>query len=301
MHLNFIVSNFYKFKSFKKIEHLKDNVKKKIRKFDIKGTFLIGREGVNGSFSILKSQFKLIEKELNQLFNDKLIFKNQFYNAHAFLRLKVKLKNEIVTIGDKKVNPNILSGKHLTPKKWDELITKKDVMLIDTRNHYESEIGTFKNSIKVNSKNFREFPKWFDENKKRFSNKKIAMFCTGGIRCEKASNLVISKGYKQVYQLNGGIINYLDETKNRNNLWKGDCFVFDERVSINNELKKGDYSQCFACRTPISADDQKSKYFKEGVSCPKCYKDKNKKQVDRYQERQKQIEIAKKKGIKHLG
>ena len=301
MHLSFIVSNFYKFKPFKNIDQLKLNLKNKIGKFDVKGSFLIGHEGINAAFSVPEKEFELIQHELNQLFNENLIFKKQKHNSHAFLRLKIRLKKEIVTMGDITVKSDNESGKYLTPEEWDELFTKDDVIVLDTRNYYESDIGTFKNSVKVNSNNFREFPEWFKNNKEKFYNKKIAMFCTGGIRCEKASNLVISRGYKHVYQLKGGIINYLQKTKNKKKNWKGDCFVFDDRVSVNNALKKGNYSQCFACRSPISIKDQKSKLFKIGVSCPKCFNNKNKKQVRRYQERQKQIKIAKRKGIKHLG
>ena len=172
--------------------------------------------------------------------------------------------------------------------------------MIDTRNHYESSIGSFNKSLKVNSKNFREFPNWFDKNKNKFKDKKIAMFCTGGIRCEKATNYAIKSGFKDVYQLEGGIINYLEKTKNNKKLWMGECFVFDERVSVNKDLKKGNYDQCFACRYPVTKQEKLSTLYVEGVSCPKCFNIKSDQQKKKYKERQKQIIIAKKKGLKHL-
>ena len=194
-----------------------------------------------------------------------------------------------------------MTGAFLDPDSWDKLISDPNSVIIDTRNKYESDIGTFKSSVKTKTTNFREFPIWFKKNKKKFFEKKIGMFCTGGIRCEKASNFLINEGYKNIFQLEGGIIEYLKKTKNKNKMWQGECFVFDERVSLNDKLEKGLYSQCFACRSAITYVDIESKYFKLGVSCPKCFKERSKKQKARYNERRRQMQIAKKKGIKHLG
>ena len=216
------------------------------------------------------------------------------------MRLKIRIKKEIVTIGDRRIKPLLNSGKYLSADDWESLISEKKVVLIDTRNHYESRIGSFKNSIKVNINNFREFPRWFEKNKEKFKNKKIAMFCTGGIRCEKATNYVLNSGFERVYQLKGGIINYLKVTKNNNKFWDGDCFVFDDRVSVNKNLEKGQHSQCFACRSPITRDERLSKYYSKGISCPHCYGEKNQKQINKYTERKRQMKIAKGKGIKHL-
>ena len=295
MHQEYIVSNFYKFLKLNNIDETKKNLKNKLNGLDIKGSFLVGNEGVNGSFSVKTSDLKKTVSIINSVFDKKFKFKSQFYHSHVFLRLKIKIKKEIVTIGKKSIQPAIISGKYLSPEEWEEIIKYKSVIVIDTRNHYESSIGSFTGSIKVNSNNFREFPSWFDKNKKKFENKKIAMFCTGGIRCEKATSYVIKSGFKDVFQLEGGIINYLQKTKNTKNLWKGDCFVFDERVSINKTLEKGKYEQCYACRCPLTKKDMLSKLYVEGVSCPKCFDLKSVKQKRKYKERIKQINIAKKK------
>ena len=301
MHREYIVSNFYKFLKLNNIDETKIKLKNKFNCLDIKGSFLISNEGVNGSFSVKTKDLKKTINIINSVFNKKFYYKSQFYNSHVFLRLKIKIKKEIVTIGKKNVQPSVVSGQYLSPEEWDEIINCENVIVIDTRNHYESKIGSFASSIKVNSNNFREFPFWFEKNKKKFKNKKIAMFCTGGIRCEKATNYVIRSGFKDVFQLEGGIINYLKKTKNIKKLWRGDCFVFDERVSINQALKKGKYNQCYACRYPLTKQEMLSKLYVEGVSCPKCFDLKNDEQKKKYKERQKKINIAKKKGIKHLG
>ncbi len=301
MHQDYIVSNFYKFLHLNNINKFKIELKKQLHKFDIKGSFLISDEGVNASFSIRTKEFKEVTKKIDSIFNEKFNYKLQFFNSHVFLRLKIKIKKEIVTIGKKIVKSKSVSGHYLSPEQWENLINDNDIVMIDTRNHYESSIGSFTKSLKVNSKNFREFPNWFDKNKNKFKDKKIAMFCTGGIRCEKATNYAIKSGFKDVYQLEGGIINYLEKTKNNKKLWVGECFVFDERVSVNKELKKGDYDQCFACRYPVTKQEKLSTLYVEGVSCPKCFNIKSDRQKKKYKERQKQIIIAKIKGLKHLG
>ena len=301
MHQEYIVSNFYKFLKLYNIDEIKIKLKNKLEGLDIKGSFLLGNEGVNGSFSVKIEDFKRTVSIINSVFKKKFKFKSQFYHSHVFLRLKIKIKKEIVTIGKKSVQPSSVSGKYLSPEEWEQTINCENVIVIDTRNHYESSIGSFVSSIKVNSNNFREFPSWFDKNKNKFEKKKIAMFCTGGIRCEKATNYVIKSGFKDVFQLEGGIINYLQKTRNKKKLWEGDCFVFDERVSINKALEKGKYNQCYACRYPLTKQEMTSKLYIEGVSCPKCFDLKSDKQKRKYKERQKQINIAKIKGIKHIG
>lgn len=301
MHQEYIVSNFYKFLKLNKIDEIKIKLKNQLINLDIKGSFLIGNEGINGSFSVKTKDLRKTISLINSVFNEKFKFKLHSHNSHAFLRLKIKIKKEIVTIGKKSIQPFTASGQYLSPKEWEEIINCQNVIMIDTRNHYESSIGSFSSSIKVNSNNFKEFPAWFDKNKKKFKNKKIAMFCTGGIRCEKATNYVMKSGFKDVFQLEGGIINYLEKTKNSKKLWEGDCFVFDDRVSVNKELEKSKYDQCYACRYPLTKKEMLSKLYVEGVSCPKCFNLKSDKQKRKYKERQKQINIAKKKGIKHLG
>ena len=297
----FIVSSFYKFVYLRNPGIIKSKLLTDLKKFNIKGTFIIGKEGINASFSVSAEQFEKVKNLINALITKEIKFKNQFDNKHPFLRLKIKEKKEIVSLGQRNVCPEKLTGTFVDPDSWDKLISDPNSIIIDTRNVYESEIGTFKSSVKTKTANFREFPIWFKKNKKKLFEKRIGMFCTGGIRCEKASNFLINEGYKNIYQLEGGIIEYLKKTKNKNKMWQGECFVFDERVSLNDKLEKGLYSQCFACRSAITYMDTKSKYFKLGVSCPKCFKEKSKKQRARYKERQRQMQIAKKKGIKHIG
>ena len=297
----FIVSSFYKFVYLRNPGVVKTKLLINLKKFNIKGTFIVGKEGINGSFSIPAVQFQKVKSLIKTLVLSEIKFKNQFDNNHSFLRLKIKEKREIVSLGQKNICPGKMTGSFVHPDSWDTFISDPNSIIIDTRNEYESDIGTFKSSVKTKTTNFREFPIWFNKNKKKLQKKKIGMFCTGGIRCEKASNFLINEGFKNIFQLEGGIIEYLKKTKNKNKMWQGECFVFDERVSLNEKLEKGLYSQCFACRSAISSVDTKSKYFKPGVSCPKCFKEKSKKQKTRYQERYRQMQIAKKKGIKHIG
>ena len=297
----FIVSSFYKFVYLRYPSVIKRKLSTDLKKFNIKGTFIVGKEGINSSFSVSAEQFEKVKSLINNLISTEIEFKNQFNNNHSFLRLKIKEKEEIVSLGQQNICPEKITGSFVNPNSWDKFISDPNSIIIDTRNEYESDIGTFKNSIKTNTTNFREFPIWFKKNKKKLLKKKIGMFCTGGIRCEKASNFLIKNGYNNIFQLKGGIIEYLKKTKNKNKMWQGECFVFDERVSLNDKLEKGLYSQCFACRSAITYVDIESKYFKLGVSCPKCFKERSKKQKARYNERRRQMQIAKKKGIKHLG
>ncbi len=297
----FIVSSFYKFVHLRNPNFVKTKLSIDLKKFNIRGTFIVGKEGINASFSVSAEQFEKVKSLIRTLISKEIKFKSQFDDNHSFLRLKIKEKKEIVSLGQKNVCPEKMTGAFVHPDSWDKFVSDPNSIIIDTRNEYESEIGTFKSSIRTKTKSFREFPIWFKKNKKKLFEKKIGMFCTGGIRCEKASNFLINEGYKTIFQLEGGIIEYLKKTKNKNKMWQGECFVFDERVSLNDKLEKGLYSQCFACRSAITHIDTKSKYFKLGVSCPKCFKEKSEKQKARYNERQKQMQIAKKKGIKHIG
>jgi UPF0176 protein len=294
------VYSFYRFKVFNKIKTLKSKLEKFSHNKVIYGTILIAHEGVNGSISGSKSDLdKFIQNLKETLRIRKLsikISKNQFI---PFYRLKIRLKNEIVTIGDKSIKPEKLSGKYIIPEEWDKIINNKDYIIIDTRNDYETSIGTFKNSISSSTKSFREFPGYIKKQKIE-KDQKIAMFCTGGIRCEKASSYLLQKGYKNIYQLDGGILNYLEYKKNKkNSSWIGECFVFDNRVSINKDLQKGNYDQCYGCRHPISENDKKLKSFKKGVSCKYCIRKRSKKQFMSSNTRQQQIEKAEKEKKNH--
>ncbi len=295
------VISFYEFINLTKIEQLKYEIHGFLKKKKAKGTILLAKEGLNGTISIKKNYSLEFKKFINKVLNKKVFFKTQNHFEHVFLRLKVKIKPEIIKLGQKNIHPNLNTGLHLDSDEWDKLITDKQTILIDTRNNYESKIGTFKGSILVNSSNFTEFPKWVKKNEKKIKNKKVAMFCTGGVRCEKASSYLKKNGFKNVFQLEGGIISYFQQTKNKSKNWIGECFVFDERVSITENLSKGNYDQCFACRTPINEKDKNSEMFKKGISCPNCYEITTIKQKKSFEERNKQISLAKKKGIKHLG
>ena len=297
----FNIISFYEFINLTEIEQLKSELIHFLKKRNSKGTILLAKEGLNGTISIKKNYSLEFKNFINKILKKKIFFKTHNYSEHVFLRLKIKIKSEIIKMGKKNIQPNKKTGHHIVPDEWDKLIADKNTVLVDTRNNYESKIGTFKGSILVNSANFREFPEWVKKNEKKIKNRKIAMFCTGGVRCEKASSYLRTNGFKNVFQLNGGIISYLQQTKNKSKNWVGECFVFDERVSINENLSKGNYDQCFACRTPINDKDKISEMFRKGISCPHCYDMTTTKQKKNFEERTKQISLAKKKKIKHLG
>ena len=302
----YIISALYKFHNIPDPRKIHNEIREELKKNSIKGTVLVGSEGINGTISARCS------KNLNESLAfirsisgfKNIDIKNSFSKKSPFVRLKVKLKKEIVTIGDSSVNPNINRGDYVEPNEWNKIIEDEDVLLIDTRNKYECTIGTFRNALNPNTTKFREFPKWLES--QNFSdsykkNKKVAMFCTGGIRCEKASSLMKTKGFKNVYHLKGGILNYFESVPEKESLWNGECFVFDDRVSIKHDLSEGTYDMCHGCRMPIQAKDKESKKFIPGVSCDKCFDAKTEKQKSRYKSRQKQVELAKSRNEKHIG
>jgi UPF0176 protein len=229
--------------------------------------------------------------------------KYSYASGKTFARMKVKIKKEIVTIGVRDINPSETTGQHINNEQWNALINDPDTLVIDTRNQYEYSIGTFKNAINPETNSFREFPKWIDENLEELmiDKKRVAMFCTGGIRCEKASSLMIKNGCDDVYQLDGGVIKYLEEVNEGESLWDGECFVFDDRVSIKQGLLEGNFSLCHACRMPINEKDIASDEYAEGISCPNCYGTHSEDRKKRFSERQKQIKLAKERGEKHIG
>ena len=295
--LNFTIITFYQFKKVNNII----NIKKLLREFclfnKIKGTIILAEEGINGTVSGLNKPIDLLEKKLTNLKFLNLEKKKSFYNYMPFNRLKIKIKNEIVTFNEENLDVEKLSGKHINSSNWNDLINKKETILVDVRNDFEVQIGTFKDSINPNTKNFSEFKSYLKENLNTKKNNNIAMFCTGGIRCEKASAYMVKQGYKNVYQLKGGILQYLKDTSKNKSKWEGECFVFDNRVSIRNEMKSGTYELCHACRNPISLKNMKSKYYEKGISCPKCINKTSKIKKQNLKERNKQIEISKKKGL----
>ena len=295
----------YQFCEIRNPRKLQMILKKELKNLQILGTIIIGHEGINGTVSGSETNINKALKFLksDSRFSD-LDIKLSFSNKAPFLRLKVKIKKEIVTMGIDNIKPATQAGKYLSYDQWNSLLNDEDTILIDTRNDYEYSIGTFKNSINPKTSNFKEFPKWVK--KQKFTqevkkSKNIAMFCTGGIRCEKASSYMKNEGFKNVYHLKGGILKYLENTDIENSLWQGECFVFDDRVSVKHDLSQGDYDLCHGCRMPITEQEKLSNTYVKGVSCSHCVTSKSSEQVQRYKSRQKQINLAKAKNKSHLG
>lgn len=299
------IITLYKFHKIQEPLKLQAALKKEFKNLDILGTIIVGNEGINGTVSGTSINLdRAIERlKLHSKILD-LDLKESFSKKSPFLRLKIKIKDEIVTMGKKNINPSTQSGEYINHKRWNALIEDKNTLLIDTRNSYEYAIGTFKNSINPKTANFKEFPDWVK--KQKFSKtdkkqKKVAMFCTGGIRCEKASAFMKNEGFEKVYHLKGGILKYLEETETQNSLWQGECFVFDDRVSVKHDLSEGSYDLCHGCRMPITEKDKLSSHYVKGVSCSNCVNEKTSSQIQRYKTRQKQINLAKAKNKNHLG
>jgi UPF0176 protein len=299
------IAALYKFLSIDDPNQLQLKIRKKFKQLNIYGTILVGNEGLNGTISGKENNLNKAIKYIKSINNfNNVDIKYSSSNVNPFVRLKIKLKKEIVTIGDESINPNEFVGDYVEPKDWNNLIQDKDTILIDTRNNYEYSIGTFKNSINPNTIKFREFPEWvkkqnFTDEEKQ--NKKIAMFCTGGIRCEKASSMMIKDGFKKVNHLKGGILNYFEKINEEESLWEGECFVFDDRVAIKHDLSEGSYDMCHGCRMPITDKDKTSELYIKGVACPSCYNQTSDEQKSRYMNRQKQVDLAKKRNQKHIG
>ena len=295
---DFYVYSFYRFKNIKNKKTIKLKLEQFISNKVVKGTILIANEGVNGSISGSKGDLLNIIKFIKKLLCIKKIeLKINLVDFLPFNRMKIRLKGEIVSLGKGLIDVSQKTNKFIEPNKWDSFIKQKKIKLIDLRNTYEIDIGNFRNAINPNTKNFREFPNKFKK-MNIGKNDMIAMYCTGGIRCEKAAGYLNHKGYKNVYQLKGGILNYFKHVENSEK-WNGECFVFDDRVSVKQNLSKGKYSQCFGCRRPITNKDTKSKYFIKGVCCPYCYSERSNEQKRRSYQRQKQINILNRKKISH--
>jgi UPF0176 protein len=299
---NIAVVALYKFVSLPNYKLIRNPLLEFCKTNKIKGTLLLAHEGINGTISGPKEN---IEQVINYLKNipelADLDYKTSYTDSYPFLRMKVKLKKEIVTMGVPSIDPNKVVGQHLNSQEWNELIQDPDTILIDTRNPYETDIGTFKNAICPDITNFRDFPEYFRKHFADKKDKKIAMFCTGGIRCEKSTSFALEEGYPEVYHLKGGILKYLEETPEAESLWQGDCFVFDERVAVNHKLEKSIYDQCHGCRHPITQEDMQSPLYKRGVHCHLCYNKFDAEHYNRAAERQYQMDLAKHRGQVHLG
>ena len=295
----FEVFGFYKFTKIKSLKKNKILLQSFLTKKNIRGTIIISNEGMNGTISSETKNIKSIISKLKKIFYFK-----EFDNSNTskskfqpFHKPKVKIKKEVVPMNLMLNSRERNMKTHLNPKEWNELVKKKDTHIIDIRKPFEYNVGTFKRSVNPDVNNFRDFPKYLNRLKK---DKPVAMFCTGGIRCEKTTVYLKKKGFKKIYQLNGGILNYLKKTKKKNSLWKGECFVFDNRISLKHGLKVGSYFMCSGCRKPVSSKDKKSKKYEEGVSCLNCHDNLTDTQKARFRMRQKQINLAKKSGSKHI-
>ncbi|MBT89905.1 MAG: hypothetical protein CMN79_05385 [Spirochaetales bacterium] len=293
--------SFYRFINIESKDLIKEKFSTLCKRLKILGTLIIANEGLNG---MLAGSSESIDKVLSELFD--LGIKSEdvrisFSEIKPFNRLRIKLKDEIISLGNAdKSNPNKMVGKYVEPEDWNKAMEDKDVILIDTRNHYETSIGTFNGALVPNINTFKDFPDFVQrmEDKK---DKKIAMFCTGGVRCEKASSYMLQVGFKEVLHLKGGIIKYLENIPEKKSKWEGECFVFDNRVAIEHELDVGTYIICNGCGEPVSKDDASSDKFKKGIHCPSCFDKLSEDQIKRATERQKQVELAKKRGEVHIG
>ncbi len=297
-----VVAALYQFASLKNYQEAQKPLLHVCKTNGIKGTLLLAAEGINGTVSGTREGVdNLVHYLRNDLSLQGLEYKESFADDHPFLRMKVRLKKEIVTLGQPDINPNERAGIYVDPQDWNNLISDPDVLLVDTRNDYEVKIGTFKGALDPKTDCFTEFPSYVSQHLDKTKHKKVAMFCTGGIRCEKASSYMLSQGFNEVYHLKGGILKYLETIPAEKSLWEGECFVFDQRVAVKQGLEQGSYDQCHGCRMPITKADKNSPYFEQGVSCSNCYHSVSEKKKHRARERQKQIRIAGSRNQKHLG
>jgi len=297
-----VVCALYKFVTLENFQSLRQPLHDVMETNQVRGTLLLANEGINGTIAGTRTG---IDKVLAWLRTDNRLAdidtKESFTDTLPFNRTKVKLKKEIVTLGIEGIDPKRVVGTYVEPADWNQLISDPEVILIDTRNDYEYQVGTFKNAINPNTESFREFPAYVSEHLDPEKHKKVAMFCTGGIRCEKSTAFLKEQGFEEVYHLKGGILKYLEQVPAEETLWEGECFVFDERVTVNLQLEKGQYDQCNACRLPITEADKASPHYEKGVSCPHCFGKVSESQKIRFMEREKQIELAKRRGESHIG
>ncbi len=297
-----VVAALYQFVSLPDYQDLKDPLTEQCQAAGIKGTLLLASEGINGTIAGSREG---IDQILAYLKSDGrlagLSHKESFHDETPFYRMKVKLKKEIVTMGVEGIDPLQVVGTYVAPKDWNALIADPDVVVVDTRNDYEYELGSFEGAVNPETKSFREFPQYVADNMDPAKHKKVAMFCTGGIRCEKSTAYMKEQGFEEVYHLHGGILQYLEDVPEKDSLWNGECYVFDNRVSVDHDLNPGTYDLCHGCREPINADDKTSEKFIEGVSCPRCFDTQTEEQRERFLERQKQMELAKARNEVHIG
>ena len=297
-----VVSALYKFVRLDDFESQKPPLLEKMKQQGVRGTLLLAAEGINGTIAGSREGIEAVLAYIKSDPRlDDLVHKESYDEEIPFSRTKVKLKKEIVTMGVEGIDPRQVVGTYVEAKGWNDLISREDVLLVDTRNDYEVEIGSFKHAINPETTSFREFPAYVEKNLDKNQHKKVAMFCTGGIRCEKSTAYLKEQGFDEVYHLKGGILKYLEEVDEQDSLWQGESFVFDSRVAVNQQLEHGSYDQCFACRYPITEQDKLSADYVPGVSCHRCISSQTEKKRQRFSEREKQIQLAKTRGEQHVG
>jgi UPF0176 protein len=296
------VAAFYRFHPLQNTAAIREQLLPALKRLGAKGSVLLAEEGVNGTLAAPSENIEEVLRAIIALCGlPELDRKYSPAPNLPFMRLKVRLKKEIVTIGNVKANPNEMVGEYVEAKDWNALISDPDVIIVDTRNDYEYRVGTFRNAIDPQTESFSQFPNWVKSNLHNLKGKKIATFCTGGIRCEKATSFMRHEGFENVYHLKGGILKYLEEVPKDESLWDGACYVFDERVAVGHGLEIADFTNCHGCLEPVSATDRQSTDYEEGVCCPHCADKLTEAQKASNRERQKQFELAQKRGAKHLG
>ncbi len=298
------VAALYRFTPFSDPAVLKEPLLAVCQDAGVKGTILLANEGINGTIAGPENAIASVLDHIRTLPGcAQLEVKFSTATEMPFYRMKVRLKREIVTMGQPDVDPTASVGRYVDPQDWNALIADPDTVVIDTRNDYEVAVGTFEGAVDPKTKSFRDFPAWFEQNREELlqGKKRVAMFCTGGIRCEKSTSYLRSQGLEDVFHLKGGILKYLETVPEEASVWRGDCFVFDERVTLKHGLEQGDYTQCRACRRPLSNEDRQSPDFVDGVSCSHCITERTDEQRQRYAERQRQEELAEKRGTSHIG
>lgn len=298
----FVVAALYKFVALPDYVDLQSRLLTLCKDNDIQGTLLLAEEGINGTIAGTRDAIDslLAFFRADPRF-DHLQYKESLNESQPFYRMKVRLKKEIVTLGAENLDPRNSVGTYVKPENWNSLIEDPDILLIDTRNDYEVEVGTFTGAINPETRTFREFKDFVETKLDAGTHKKVAMFCTGGIRCEKSTSYLLSKGFEDVYHLEGGILQYLEDVPKEESRWEGECFVFDQRVTVNHDLEKGSYDQCYACRYPITEADKQSPLYIKGVSCPRCHDSLTEDQQRRFTERQKQMDLARQRNETHIG
>lgn len=297
-----VVAAMYRFVRLDDFEALRAPLHRVLINNGVKGTLLLAREGINGTIAGTREG---VDAVMNWMRADERLapieVKESLTEDNPFYRTKVKLKNEIVTMGVEDIDPCHIVGTYVKAQDWNALISDPDVLVIDTRNHYEYEIGSFERAVNPQTDAFREFPGFVKKNLDPAKHKKVAMFCTGGIRCEKSTAYLKQQGFDEVYHLEGGILKYLEEVPQEQSLWRGECFVFDNRVTVDHQLQRGSYDQCHACRMPITAQEKQSPHFKPGISCPHCFERHTQDKIERFAERERQMQLARERGETHIG